>query len=325
MLPLTPATASYYFSALKSRTYHDPLSRNSSLSIRDLAWSPPGNRIACAGTDKLIRVWNPEKPDIRNSTELKGHTQPAVAVAWNPNHSDLLVSCSPDHTLRTWDYRTKTAKASVNTGGENVALAYHPDGNTVAVAARDEKVYFVDLRMNAVAAAHKLPAVVHGLCFSHRGETLLLSCATGQVLLYDFPSLKGRYSVEAHASAALCLELDPRGVHLAVGGSDAVVGIWDTEEWVCLRTLRGMDAPVKRVSFSFDGQYICAASDEQGSHDIEIVSCFPGSWGDWANRCGSRMWILGSMFTRFRRTIRSRMSSGIRHGMRWRTLGTPQG
>ena len=99
-----------------------------------------------------------------------------------------------------------------------------------------------------------------------------MSTATGQVLLYEFPSLKPSHSVDAHASAALCLELDPRGVHLAVGGSDAVVGIWDTSDWICVRTLRGMDAPVKSVSFSFDGAYITAGSDEMGSHDIEIVS-----------------------------------------------------
>jgi THO complex subunit 3 len=286
MHPLTPSTASYYFTTLKPRTYHDPPTRNAHplLTIRDLSWSPPGNRIACAQSDKLLRVWNPDKPEIRMSTELKGHTLPATAVVWNPTHSDLLVSCSPDHTVRSWDYRSKTALASINTGGENVALAYHPGGNMLAVAARDEKVHFIDIRTNTVAATHKLPSPVFSLSFSHAGDTLLLSTATGLVLLYDFPSLNPRHSVEAHASAAMCLELDPRGAHLAVGGSDAVVGIWDTEEWVCLRTLRMMDAPVKRVTFSYDGQYICTATDEP-SHDIEIVSFCCGL----SRKCGEML------------------------------------
>ena len=136
--PINTSTASYHFLGFKPRTYHDPHTRNAHAahSIRDLSWSPPGNRIACAQSDKLLRVWNHDKPEIRMSTELKGHTLPASAVVWNPTHSDLLVSCSPDYTVRSWDYRSKTALASINTGGENIALAYHPDGNMLAVAAK---------------------------------------------------------------------------------------------------------------------------------------------------------------------------------------------
>lgn len=272
---LTSHPASYYFSSLKPRTYADPPTRNASVNIRDLSWSPPGNRIACALSDKILRVWNPEKPEVRMSTELKGHSLPAAAVVWNPTHSDLLVSCSADHTVRSWDYRTKSNRGVINTGGENTALAFHPDGHHVAVAGRDETVTFLDMRQNAPLETRKVPAYVHGMTFSHAGNTLLMSMASGEVLLYDYPGLKPQHTVEAHASAALCLELDPRGNLLAVGGSDAVVGVWDTEEWVYLRTLRNMDAPVKKVTFSFDGQYICYATEDPASHDIEVVS-IPG-------------------------------------------------
>lgn len=133
-------------------------------------------------------------------------------------------------------------------------------------------MHFINVATHTRTTTNSLPTAVHSLIFSHSGDTLLLSTASGQVLLYDFPNLTPIHSVDAHASAALCLELDPRGIHLAVGGSDAVVGIWDTSEWMCVRTLRRMDAPVKSLSFSFDGAYICAGSDEPGSHDVEIVS-----------------------------------------------------
>ena len=138
-------------------------------------------------------------------------------------------------------------------------------------AVQDNILHFISVLTHTVTATNSLPAQVHSLIFSHSGEMLLMSTATGKVLLYEFPGLNPIHSVDAHASGALCLELDPRGTHLAVGGSDAVVGIWDTRGWTCVRALRGMDAPAKSVSFSFDGTYICAGSDEIGSHDIEIV------------------------------------------------------
>jgi WD40 repeat protein len=132
-LPLTPASAGYYFSNLKPRTIHEA-GRN--ITIKDMNWSPPGTRIACALSDKVVRVWNPDKPEVRNSTELKGHTMPPCAVVWNPTHSDLLASCSPDGTVKFWDYRIKACLGTVTTGGENIALAWHPSGETVVVATR---------------------------------------------------------------------------------------------------------------------------------------------------------------------------------------------
>ena len=124
---------------------------------------------------------------------------------------------------------------------------------------------------HSIIATKSLPMSVYALIFSNIGDTLLLSTSDGKVLLYGFPNLTPVHTIDAHASAALCLELDHRGVHLAVGGSDSVIGIWDTSEWICTRALRGMDAPVRSLSFSYDGAYICAGSDEKDSHDIQIV------------------------------------------------------
>ena len=56
---------------------------------------------------------------------------------------------------------------------------------------------------------------------------------------------------------------------LAVGGSDAIISLWDTKEWISIRTLTKMEGPVRSLSFSFDGSYIVAGSDEVG--DLEIV------------------------------------------------------
>ncbi|TGZ83379.1 WD40 repeat-like protein [Ascodesmis nigricans] len=249
------------------RVYHEHT--RSTLSIRDLSWNAPGTRIACALSDKLVRVWNPEKPEIRYSTELKGHGQAVAAVVWDPLHSDILSSCSADQALRVWDYRAKTCQGTVYTNGENVAHAWSPDGSTIAVASRDQKVHFVDVKTWKMVS-HEVPDAVNAMEFGHAGDCLLMATASGRVLIYAFPEMVEVHSVEAHASAAHCLALDPRGVHLAVGGSDAVVGLWDTQDWICVRTLRGMDSPIRSVDFSFDGAYIVAGSEDLHCKDLEI-------------------------------------------------------
>lgn len=100
-------------------------------------------------------------------------------------------------------------------------------------------------------------------------RTLLVTTGDGSVKLLDYPSLNTVHVLHAHTSACFCLELAPTGRYLAVGGSDALISLWDTTEWVCRRTLAGMVGAVKQVSFSWDGSYVVGGSDE--GNGLEIV------------------------------------------------------
>lgn len=44
-------------------------------------------------------------------------------------------------------------------------------------------------------------------------------------------------SIQAHPVNAMCLQFSPSGQYFAVGSADALVSIWDADEFVCLRTL----------------------------------------------------------------------------------------
>lgn len=72
-----------------------------------MEWNNQGNRIACALTDKIVRVWNPEKPEIRYSTELRGHTAAVEKISWDPTHPDRLASAGGDGYIRFWDVRSE--------------------------------------------------------------------------------------------------------------------------------------------------------------------------------------------------------------------------
>lgn len=73
--------------------------------VRTVAWNITGTRLASGSTDKTIRVWNPEKPEVRYSIQFKGHLQTVDQLCWDPTNSDRLASASPDKTVRFWDYR----------------------------------------------------------------------------------------------------------------------------------------------------------------------------------------------------------------------------
>ena len=115
---------------------------------------------------------------------------------------------------------------------------------------------------------------------------ILLTTGDGSVKIAAWPPtaadsfspdvLQTLHSLHAHTSACLSLTLSPTGRYLAVGGSDALISLWDTQEWVCRRTLSGMQGPVKTVGFSWDGSYVAGGSDE--GNGIEIVSFVLSLW-----------------------------------------------
>ena len=65
---------------------------------------------------------------------------------------------------------------------------------------------------------------------------------------------------------------DRRVRYVATGGMDTIVNLFDTEEWICARTITCSEYPTNALSFSHDGEYLAIAS--QGSY-IDIVRPLP--------------------------------------------------
>jgi THO complex subunit 3 len=74
--------------------------------VRTVGWNITGTRLASGSADKTIRIWNPDKPEVRYSIPLRDHTSSIDNLCWDPTNADHLVSASSDKTVRFWDYRS---------------------------------------------------------------------------------------------------------------------------------------------------------------------------------------------------------------------------
>jgi WD40 repeat protein len=89
------------------------------------------------GRGRLTRVvGNPEKPNVKFSTELKGHAAGIEKVAFNPTKDAELCSLSSDGVVRFWDVRTKACFNEVTGLGDAMTLVWAPDGQTLLVGNR---------------------------------------------------------------------------------------------------------------------------------------------------------------------------------------------
>ncbi|KAJ6171069.1 hypothetical protein N7470_000136 [Penicillium chermesinum] len=95
----------------------------------------------------------------------------------------------------------------------------------------------------------------------------------GDVKIMTVPSFETVHTLKASTCACAAVSMAPSGRYLAIGSSDSLITLWDTTDWHCCRGLEGgANAAIRGVSWSFDGRFLCGASDEPGTggHGLDI-------------------------------------------------------
>ncbi|KAJ5544898.1 hypothetical protein N7461_007202 [Penicillium sp. DV-2018c] len=303
---------SFVFGNVKTQSYYDPASKGpGSHTIRTLAWNPKGQLIAAGSADRILRIWNPERPHVRYSTELRGHTAGIEKALFNPVRDAELASCSGDGTVRFWDVRSKTCVSRLDVGGEAFTLSWSADGSTMIVGKKDDTLIPISVKFPSSPTTHPDPVgalnapsstpgattytaleprpqtvQTNATAFSWRMPTperqeqhLFVTTGEGKVKIMSYPSFDIMHTLNAHTSACLSIALAPTGRYLAVGGSDALISLWDTTDWICRRTLSSENGgAIRGVSWSFDGRFVVGACDELacGGNGLEIFHAESG-------------------------------------------------
>ena len=157
-----------------------------------LSFSPDGRRLASAGNDRMVKVWQIPQDlasggdsDEIQVTTLLGHSGPVIDLAFSPKE-DLLISGSSDQTVRLWDLETGTARYTLTSqGGSGADVAFLPDGKTLAYAGQD-----------------------------------------GSIILWDVPSGRPRAQLQQQSQSSNRTAFGPQGRLLAFPNNDGTVHLW---------------------------------------------------------------------------------------------------
>ena len=194
-----------------------------------------------------------------------------------------LASVSDDGVVKFWDVRTKNCTNEVKGLGEAFTLVWAPDGETLIVGNKvsvdlavmlrplltgrqSDKLFILSPTQTTPISSHQQSVQTNQIAFDWGGNMIFVTTGEGQTRVLSYPDLepvlrldyavdsddgKGKeFKLTGHTSSCVTAELQPTGRYLATGGTDSIIALWDTTDWICQRTLTKMSGPVRSISKS---------------------------------------------------------------------------
>jgi WD40 repeat protein len=242
-------------------------------TVNSLAFSPDSRTLASASDDHTVRLWT-----VRTGRQLGQafhHTDTVNSVAFSPD-GRTVASAGDDGAVRLWNVRSHRhlprpirltdTSDGVTTPSAIYAVAFSPDGHTLATGGYDKTVRLWDLRtrrqLGKPLRGHR--DFVQSVAFSPGGQKLASAGFDNTVRLWDVRTHRQLGRLRGHTSAVQSVVFSSDGQRLASAGFDKTVRLWDARTHHELgQPLRGHTDTVNSVAFSPDGRTMASASDDE--------------------------------------------------------------
>ncbi|MCB0183554.1 MAG: WD40 repeat domain-containing protein, partial [Caldilineaceae bacterium] len=148
--------------------------------LYDAVFSADGRLVMTVGLDQAVRLWSAPSGQLLRTIEV--HTGAVWAAAFSPDGTHLLTG-GDDQTALLLDLASSTVVHTFQHPAKVSAVAFHPDGALVAVAA-GWNVYLWDAQQGGLVAVVGHGDAVQSVDFSADGTQLLTTAWDGAAKLW---------------------------------------------------------------------------------------------------------------------------------------------
>jgi eukaryotic-like serine/threonine-protein kinase len=222
-----------------------------SFSVRSVAFSPDGQRLATASDDQTARVW--DAATGREILSLRGHQGGVSSVAFSPDGRRLL-SGSYDQAVRVWDLATGRDPLTLKGhSGWVSSVAFSPDGQRLASGSHDQTARVWDAATGReILSLRGHQGGVSSVAFSPDGRRLLSGSGDKTVKVWDAVTGQELLTLQGHQAGVSNVALSLDGQRIVSSGYDKRVKVWDAATGQLTLTLEGHTDRVTSVAVSPD-------------------------------------------------------------------------